>query len=258
MDIKDGSGNSKSRVKKVKPRYIKPIPPAVVLGKRGEHVCKWCNRSFSTEKILVSHLCEQRRRYSQRDAQHCRYGLEAFMAIQHKCFGSTHNKTEEDFRSSTLYLACCRWGRYVIDVGCWKSTEYLTWLLKLNVPIDTWAKDAVYSCWLQQLVITEDAWDSLERSIKTMQKWGEENQTEFFNYFRRAGTARVLFDIQRAMISPWVLFCCESGKSWLSSLAKQDLESIWPWVDASKWNKQFENMKEETSKITSVCSEAGL
>lgn len=241
-----------------RPRYIKPPQPAVELGKRGEFECKWCHRVFSKETIVARHLCEQRRRWEQKDTKHARYGLEAYLAIQKHFHRNATAKTEEDFRHSDYYLACLRWGRFVIDINCLDVLEYLQWLLRLNIPIDRWNEDAVYDCYLQDRVFAEDAWDALAHSILTMVRWSENHSKEFQNYFRQAQTARIITDIRKALISGWLVFCSTSGQAWLGSLEQSDLDLVWAWLDVSRWNVKFERAPDTVQKITAICTEAGL
>jgi hypothetical protein len=257
------AGNSAGDAEKIevkirKPKYINPKvkKSPVVLGQDGKFTCKFCKRSFSQEKTLIVHLCEQRRRFDQKDTVHGRYGRQAYMAI--RSFHGNDNFTEEEFRHSEFYLACMRWGRFIIDVHCFNPTSYLKWLIDSKVSIDRWNLDAIYNCWLQDMVFIEDEWDALDRSIKTMIVWAEENKQPYENYFRLAGGARILFDISRALVSGWVVYCCQSGQGWLSTITSNDLEIIWPVINIERWNFRFNNLKDSKNQITAICSEAGL
>ena len=237
---------------------IKTPKEPVVLGARGVFPCPYCNKIFSREKTVTTHLCEQRRRFQQKDIQFARYGYEAFVALQDKFFGKQNKKSEEDFRKSDFYLACLRWGHFVIDINSINTKQYLTWLLMKNVPIDQWNKDEIYDCWLQYYVFIESAWDAFERSIKKMSIWSEEIGKPYEEYFRSAGTARILTDIRKGWVSGWVVFCCKSGREWLNSLEQSDLELVWNWCDPNRWRIRLERMTDETKEITNICNKAGL
>ena len=243
---------------KRKPRYVKTPKPPIVLGNRGNFSCRYCGRTFSSEKTVARHLCEQRRRYDQRNTLFCTYGFEAYSAIQTQFLGRNHKKTEEDFRKSDFYLACVKWGHFVIDIHCINTSKYLEWLLKLNVPIDQWALDNVYDCWLQAFVLTEDPWEAFERSMKKTAEWGEEVDKPFKDYFRAAGTARVLTDVRKGWITGWILFCSESGTDWLKGLSSGDLELVWAWLDVSRWKIRLEKYHKEVTEFCHLCQTAGL
>ncbi len=254
--MRERGKETKTPVKK-KARYIK-IKEPVVLGNRGSFSCQYCNRIFSSEKRVTTHLCEQRRRFQQKDAPFARLGLEAFLSIQ-QMFFSKHNKnTEEDFRKSDFYLACVRWGHFVIDINAMNPKQYLSWLLKRNVPIDNWDRDEIYDCWLQDYVFNEEPWDAFERTIKKMVMWSEETNKPYKDYFREAVTARIITDVRKGWISGWAVFNCESGREWLSNLGQGDLELVWLWLDPSRWKIKLEKLHTEATDITIICNKEGL
>ena len=236
----------------------KKVLAPVIFGNREEFSCQYCKKIFSSEKIVAHHMCEQRRRFQQRDTAFARFGCEAFNTIQQTIFGKSKTKTEEEFRKSDLYLACLRWGHFVVDIKCLEPKQYLTWLLKLNVPIDQWDHDSIYDCWVQHYVLVEPAWDAIERSVKNIAAWGEENSQPYGNYFTSAGTARILTDIRKASVSGWAVFCCDSGIKWLSELEAGDLELVWAWLDASRWKIHLAKYPVEVEQISKICMDAGL
>lgn len=250
--------NIETTVRKRKPRHVKIPKEPVVLGNRGKFPCQHCGRVFSTEKIVLTHLCEQRRRFQQKDVPFARLGFEAFNEINMLMFGKDGLKSEEEFRKSEFYLACLRWGHFVIDINCVNIREYLRWLLKMSIPIDMWDKDKIYDSWLQNWVLIEDPWEAFERSVKKITEWGDSESKEYKNYFRQAGTARILTDIRNSSISGWLVFSCESGVSWLGSLGNGDLDLIWGWVDAQKWKILFNKKANIFEQFSAMCITIGL
>jgi hypothetical protein len=240
-------------VKKVKI----PLAPAV-LGKRGAFPCNYCGKIFSTEKIVINHMCEQRRRFQQKDTAFARFGCEAFITIYQTISGKDAKKTEEDFRKSTLYLACMRWGHFVVDIKCFQPKQYLHWLLKRNIPIDNWDNDQIYDCWLQDYVFIEPAWDAFERSIKNMIAWGEETSQPYENYFKTAGTARIITDIRKIAVSGWSVFSSDSGKTWVGELELGDWNLVLAWLNPDRWAIQLTKYPVEVEKFSKMCKEAGL
>ena len=205
----------------------------------------------------MRHRCEQRRRFQQKDTSFARYGYEAFIEIQKHFFGK-NKPLEEDFRKSDFYLACLRWGHFVIDIRCLDAKQYLSYLLKLNVPIDKWNKDEIYDCWLASYVFTEHLWDAFERSIKSIDEWGTACDKPYRDYFRQAGTARIMTDVRRGAVSGWIVFCSDSGCEWLSNLENGDLELVWDFLDAARWKIQLSKFPEEAVTISEICKNAGL
>ena len=202
-EVRDRRKNIKTSIKKSK----EPI----VFGSNTRFPCKFCGKEFSREKTVISHLCEQRRRFQQRETLFARYGYEAFLAIQNKFFGKDINKSEEEFRKSEYYLACVRLGHFMLDINCLDVSLYIQWLLTKNIPIDHWCKDEIYDCWVQEYIFIESPWEAFERSIKKMLIWADELQKSYEDYFRMAGNARILTDVRKGWISGWAVFTSQSG-----------------------------------------------
>ena len=171
-----------------KPKYIKkekPIKPPIVISKKEKFECQFCHKIFSSEKTQVIHICEQRRRFQQKDTIFSRVGFQVYLEIQK--FNCGNNVTEEQYRHSNFYLICQKFGRFATDVNCPDIPEYLNWLQKNNIPIDSWNNDIAYSSWLSDRIFKENFWLAFERSMNTIMDWAEENNSEYNNYFREAG-----------------------------------------------------------------------
>lgn len=235
----------------------KEIKAPVSLGQREEFICSFCNKIFSKERTVLHHLCEQRRRYEQRNEKFSLLGFEAFKTINLKCNTKTQ-MTEEEFRHSVFYLACVKWGHFMMDQRCFEPSQYLKWLITLKVNIDSWTDLDVYNSWLYTYIFEENPWDGLERSMKTIIEWGENNHLSYSDYFKKAPSDFIISDIRHGMITGWLLLTSESGLSWLSSLGDKEIEVIWPWIDSSRWefkfNKNFEIYKQisELSKENDI------
>ena len=248
--------NTETSAKIKKPRYVKIAKPIARIP-RGKFNCQYCKKTFSKESIVLRHMCEQRRRFQQKDTQFARLGYEAFIEIQKTLFGKVR-PLEEEFRHSDFYLACLRWGRFVVAINCLAPKQYLRWLLKMNVTIDQWNQDKIYDCWVVSFMFSEYIWDGVERSIKSITAWGEEAQESYGDYFKKAGTARIMTDVRKGAVSGWIVFCSDSGCEWLSNLENSDLELVWDFLDASRWKVQLTKHPEEAVEISEICKNAGL
>ena len=257
MATETRSGGKRNKGTPKKPKYIKTAPEPIVIKPRGKFVCQWCNNTYSSENIMLTHMCEHRRRFNQKDTPAARLGFIAFNEINTQFAGNSQRKSEEEFRHSVYYLACMRWGRFMTNVGCRNSLSYVAWLLERKVSIDKWSDDEVYESWLQYYGFAEDAWEATQHSIEFMAAWAEETGVAYHDYFRSAGGARVLSDVRKGKISAWVIFCSDSGREWLASLSQGDLELVWYFLDPTRWQAKLKN-DAATTEITSVCKQAGL
>ena len=65
--------------------------------------CQFCKKSFKREKTLAVHLCEQKRRWINRDEKYVRLGFLAYNRFYEITQGATKQKTYEHFTKSNYY-----------------------------------------------------------------------------------------------------------------------------------------------------------
>ena len=69
------------------------------------YTCKYCGAKFAKEKTLTVHMCEQKRRFTQKDERRVQLGYQTFVRFYELCQKSSKPKTYEDFCKSPYYLS---------------------------------------------------------------------------------------------------------------------------------------------------------
>lgn len=223
-----------------------------------EYTCQYCNKSFKQEKTLFVHVCEKSRRHKQKSAPHVRIGFTAFQTFFRITQSTTKEKTYGDFCESQYYLSFVKFGQYIIDVGCINPTSYIEWVITKNQPLHLWNSDKIYTIYLQDWILRENHFEAVQRSLNTMADWADEAGSIFNHYFLYAPTPRIIYDINRAQISAWVIFCSKSGREWLESVSSDELVMIWPMVNADKWTRMIDLSTNEKKEITNLLNQAGI
>ena len=67
--------------------------------------CKYCGRSFARASTLEVHLCEQKRRYQNKDTPGSRIAFQCFISFFEYTQGSAKTKSFDDFAQSPYYRA---------------------------------------------------------------------------------------------------------------------------------------------------------
>lgn len=240
-----------NELKKIVAEAIKDI-------KEGEFKCKYCNQAFAKESTLIVHLCEPKRRMQQKNEKGVIIGYNAWRKFFEMSQGSAVNKTYEDFCSSTFYKDFVKFGRHCVSINALNTDQFAEYVLKKQIKIANWTKDDVYNNYLFGLLRTENCKDALERSIITMQSWAEEVENEFQNYFREVATTRLVQHILNGRISPWSIYCCDSGIEALEKLDEQQLQMIFLWIDPEYWQRKLENYPADSEMNRHILSQAGL
>lgn len=225
------------------------------------YTCQFCNKTYTRESTLVTHLCEPKRRYTQRNEQGVQLGFSAYLRFYEKTQGSARLKTYDDFCDSTFYIAFVRFGRYLVDIRAVNTKSFTDWLLSNNHKLDHWTKDKLYSSWLQDYLRKESVQDAIERALREMQLYADTNtkvENCFNNYFRLGATNLICHHISTGRISPWVIYNCDSGIAWLNQINAEQINMLMPWIDPDYWSKKFRDYLADTEWCKMILKEAGL
>ena len=223
-----------------------------------ENICKYCEKKFSRLSTLSVHLCENKRRHQQKNERGVQFGLQAYLRFYELTQGSAQFKTYDDFASSPYYGAFVKFGRYCVNVKCVNFLAFTDWLLKNNKKLDHWAKDSLYSEWLQAYVKKEAVQDALERSLLTMQEWADENSSQFNHYFLYANANKVCYHISTGRISPWVIYNSATGVEWLERLNEEQIAIVIEWIDPDYWSRKFQDYLADTEWVKTVLGDSKL
>ena len=220
--------------------------------------CKWCNKSFSSERTLSAHMCVKKRRWADKDLSHTRLGHRAFQMFYEMNTSATKPKSVEDFIRSQYYEAFVKFGR-ACKLNDWLDPEkYTEWLIKTGVKLKDWGSDKQYEKYLREYLKKEPGLKALERTIIYLATWSNETSNAWQDYFCEVSTPRAVYDIRSAKISPWVLYLSNTGDQLLTRLSSEQVDMIKELIDPPFWMKVFETNKEEVDTIKQACKDANI
>lgn len=188
-------------------------------------------------------------------------GLKAYLRFYEISQGSAKLKSYADFVESPFYSAFVKFGRHLVAIRAVNTTSFIDWLLKNNKKLDNWTSDKLYLEWLQQYSKKESVQDALERALREMQDYADNDPilgNSFSNYFKLGSRNRIVNHIQNGRVSPWVVFNCASGIDFLSSLNEEQIVIIMPWIDPDFWQRKFKDYAADTEWVKDILQKAGL
>jgi hypothetical protein len=218
--------------------------------------CKYCEKEFVRENSLAVHVCEQKKRYQEKDERGVQLGLQAFLQFYEYSQGSAKTKTWEHFVKSPYYKAFTKFGRYCVDIKAVQPKKYMDWLLKNNKKIDYWAKDSNYDEYLLYILKLEHPMDALKRAVEASIEWGEEKNADPKDIIRYSSTLGTVQRITKGTLSPWVIYNSKSGQQFLSELGEQ-AEMVWPYIDPEQWERVFSKYPADVEFIKDTLNKAG-
>jgi len=222
------------------------------------YTCQYCNHKFAKEKTLAVHVCEQKRRALAQTERHVVLGFDTYNRFYKKTQNSKHDKTYEDFRKSPYYNAFVKFGSFVSNVNPLYPERFIDYVVTSGVKLDHWCRDELYDSYVVDLVKRESVETALERSIKHMISWGEENKAQWNHYFHYVSLNRATYDIKDGKISPWVVLNCISGKDMLKKFNDEQLNAIMVIMDVPFWVNKFKKMPADVELVKQVVKESNI
>lgn len=218
--------------------------------------CEFCKRQFTTEARLLAHVCEQKRRFLQRDERHVRLG---FMAYEEFYRHAMHQAVSYDnFMASTLYGGFVRFGRHLLNLGAINVVGFINFLLRIEAPIDEWTNLRLYRTYIRELSKTETALDAIERNFRLMQQWSETSGEQWHDFFRKVEPPLATLWISNGRLSPWMLFTASSANELLTRLNQEQTGMVEQSVDTEFWQLKIERHQQEVEEIRSMLAQHGI
>lgn len=223
-----------------------------------QYKCQFCDKAFVKESTLAAHICEAKRRYQQRDEVGVRLGYQAWLRFFELTQGSAKTKTYDDYSNSPYYVAFTKFGRHIHNIRAINPTAFIDYVIKNNKKLDHWCKDSIYNTYLFEYLRKEHPQDAIERGIIEMQSWADDENRSVCDYFREASTNKICSMIINGRVSPWVIYCCDSGQSSLERLNEEQIAMIYTWIDPDFWQRKLKDYLADTEWCKHILTQAGF
>ncbi|MNK29847.1 hypothetical protein D3C87_482500 [compost metagenome] len=211
------------------------------------HTCEFCKRDFSTEKTLIAHACEKKRRWLWKDEKYATMGFRAYQLFYEVSMKSKKVKTQEDFIDSQYYIAFTKFGKHLVDINAIEPIGFVEFLIRTNVRLDDWCLPRPYEIWVRELGRKEHPDKALERNILLMEQWSRETGEEWTDFFRKVNPQLATKWIKTGRLSPWLLFTV--GDELIERLSDEQLVLVQDLLDPGFWFKKFDTFEEEVRSI---------
>jgi hypothetical protein len=223
-----------------------------------EYICQHCKNTFTKEKTLAVHVCEQKRRHMARTERHVVLGFDTYNKFYRLTQNSKQDKTYDDFARSSYYNAFVKFGSFVSNVNPLYPDKFINYVVTSGVKLDHWCRDELYDKYVVDLIRTENVETALERSIKHMMEWGENNQAQWNHYFLYVSLNRAVFDVRDGKVSPWLILNSKNGKDMLKKFNDEQLIAIGSIMDLPFWLNKFKRLSTDTDLVRQVVKESNI
>ena len=222
-----------------------------------ELTCGYCKKTFRRAESLVVHLCEPKRRRSERSERGVELGFQSYLRFYEIAQGSARLKTFDDFADSPYYRAFVKFGRYCVATRAINPRQFTEWLLKHNKKIDNWGSDKIYTEYLLDYLKVEAVADALTRAVEFGIDWSETHSAPAHDCLRYGNSNAMVYAVTTGRISPWIIYNSESGQKFLSELDSTQLSMIWSYIDADFWMRKFKDYPADQEYAKDILQKAG-
>lgn len=223
-----------------------------------KYICTYCNHSFTKEKTLAVHVCEQKRRALAKNEKHVLIGYETYNQFYKINQNMSGQKTYDEFSRSPYYNAFVKFGSFVSNVDPLYPDKFINYIVTSGVKLDHWCRDELYDNYVVDLIKKESVETALERSIAHMISWADKYNASWNHYFLYVSLSRATFDIKDGKISPWLILNSVNGKTMLKKLNDEQLSSISTIMDLPFWMNKFKNNPEDVELVKEVVKESNI
>lgn len=220
--------------------------------------CEYCGSSYVREKTLLAHMCEQKRRALQKNEKRVQLGYYAFNRFYRLSAGAKKDKTYEEFCKSQYYNAFVKFGSFLNNVRPLYPERYIDYVVTSGIKLDHWCKEELYEKYALEFILKEDVTTALERSVKSMMEWAEENDSVWNHYFKYISLNRAVWHIRDGKISPWLILNCKSGKEMLSKFNDEQLEMVYHVMNPEHWAIRFRRQQADLDLVKEVVQGSNL
>lgn len=222
-----------------------------------KHRCEFCNAEFVRESTLMTHMCESKRRWLNKDLQGNRIAFQAWLDFYKKNSANKKKKTYEEFIKSAYYTAFVKFGNYCVDISALNISRFAEWLVKNQIRIDTWTQDTNYTKYLIEYLRTEDPLDAIHRSVETTLALAEKESIQGKDYLRYGNSYKICHAITTGKISPWMIFQSRSGVEFMEKLDPTQVKMVIDYIDPEQWALKFHREPENVRTVKEILTHGG-
>jgi hypothetical protein len=203
-------------------------------------------------------MCVKKQRHLDKDSVASRMGLELFRRFYELNTATKNAKTIDEFINSRYYTAFIKFARRLMDLRPVDQSRFVDYVFRNGIKDRDWCKDKVYEAYIVDLLSKEPASRGLERSINTMNEWGEKYDLPFNEFFIHVAPAEATHLVKMGKISPWVLYLSTTSDHLWDRLSDEQADIISSVINPKIWKAKFELKKDDCSFTRGILQDAGI
>jgi len=203
-------------------------------------------------------MCEQKRRYSDRDEPYARIGFAAYQHFYTRHMGQRTPLTHKQFATSDYHGGFIRFGKYALSINMIQPLAFVDFLLRIEVPIDRWTQPDWYARYIRELNKNETPLEAIERNFMLMKQWSRDTGYDWGDFFRQIAPPLAALWIINGRISPWLLFTASSATDLLRRFNTEQKMMVDKAIDITYWKERLARHKGDVERIRTLLAENNI
>ena len=220
------------------------------------YVCKHCKKKFISERAYMKHECTQmlRSREIQTPIGQSAYGLyKIWMEKQRRAAPPI-----ETFLTSAYYSSMVKFAQWLRETGIPDPQKYVELMVNAKISPALWKRNEAYQIYLEHVDKKSNPLAQATTSIETILDLAAGLECEPGEVFSKFQAGEILELIQQRRLSPWILFCSKSFKSWYQSLHDVDRSELMRHIGIDYWSNKMEQNPKVVQELRGIAESIGI
>jgi hypothetical protein len=218
--------------------------------------CKHCGRKFMKEQPFMKHECQQMLR--SREVQTA-VGQQAY-ALYKVWLEKQRRKSPppETFIGSTFYTGFYKFAQFTRATGINDPELYVDLMVKEGLSPTLWRGDEAYRIYIEYIDKKLDPYKQAEATIKVLDDIALQKSIDVSQVFSTLRFGEVLSLISKKHLSPWLLLCSNSFRTWVKELDKTDQEMLMLHMGWHYWRDALEKQPAVVKDMQEIAMGLGI
>lgn len=226
------------------------------------HQCRFCDKKYKREETVMTHKCEKRDRYNERESRPMREAYRLYMM-----FMETHKlsikKSEEPiihFLKSKYFKDFYEFGQYLLNNDILEKEQFTKMIITSGKPVYEWCTHKTLYEWVKKCLLEEHPRRGVERSIPALTEWADLTGNEWNTFFENVSSERVIGWVESGKISPWLIWIAppESTNKMFGRMSDSELEYIMKYLEPTHFQIKQITYQKDCDEIRSILRDAGI
>lgn len=166
--------------------------------------------------------------------------------------------TAEAFMASSYYSSFSKFVEWSKEIGLPNVRQYSEVMMGKKLSPTLWRRPEAYQLYLEFLDHRTDPIDQAATTIETMITFAEHLSCEVGDVLQQLKPFEVLELVHQRRLSPWLLFCSKTFKSWYQGLNAADRHALMRGIGVDFWALKLEKNPKVVEELKQLAESIGM